>query len=184
MGVFTKIHDKLAPERSETSSVETPSSSEPSAQENSGPGEPPSYESLQQSHQEPEKQGSTGAAASSEASGPPQYGGDGKQDEYPQEKTGFNEPSDNPLGIPPGTYVVPPQQVNIAYGGSHTRPGYKEYVEHDDARVAQGDLPKPREAYGRKGAPLAPSHQSASGGGPPGAFPGSHGPTYYNASQK
>lgn len=98
-----------------------------------------------------------------------------------------NNSNNNPGGYglaqpPPGTYTVPPQKVNIAYetDGRNTRPGYAEYVQMDNQRVAQGDLPLPRDAFGRKGAPLAPSKK---GMGLSGAFPGAKGSTYYNSSR-
>lgn len=83
--------------------------------------------------------------------------------------------------VPANTYAVPLQQINIAYDteGKLTRPGYKEYLQRDQQRVAQGDVPKPRAAY-PKGAPLAPSRKGGSSSGFPGARGGA---TYHNASE-
>lgn len=80
----------------------------------------------------------------------------------------------------PNTYAVPQQQVNIAYDteGRVTRPGYKEYLQRDQQRVAQGDLPQLRSAN-PKGAPLAPSRK----GGKSSGFPGAKGTTYHNTSE-
>ena len=85
----------------------------------------------------------------------------------------------NTYGVPANTYAVPAHKINIAYDteGRSTRPGYKEYLQRDQQRVAQGDLPKPRSAFSR-GAPLAPSRK----GGSSGSFPGGRGATYYSSS--
>lgn len=133
--------------------------------------EPPLYDQLQQQH--------LGEA--------PQYENHGDPNEYPQEKQDGPPNQGNQQGvytIPQNTYLVAPQSVNIAYetDGKYTRPGYKEYLQHDQQRVAQGDLPKPREAF-KHGAPL----NEGSGKNPKAkssGFPGSGGPTYYNSSQK
>lgn len=137
------------------------------------PPDPPSYDQLEQSH-----------GAQNDA---PKYQSNYGPNEYPEEKKGG--PPNNTANGPP-TYMVPqdkpymvaPQQINIAYetDGAATRPGYKEYSQRDQQRVAQGDVPKPREAFGRGGAPLAPSHQA--GLSSSSAFPGGKGPTYYNSS--
>lgn len=84
-------------------------------------------------------------------------------------------------GVPADVYAVPQETRNIAYDteGRVTRPGYKEYLQADQQRVAQGDVPKPRSAF-HHGAPLAPSRKGGSSGG----FPGAKGNTYYNASEK
>ncbi|GEQ67668.1 hypothetical protein JCM33374_g1333 [Metschnikowia sp. JCM 33374] len=138
----------------------------------------------------------------------PQYSGKYGPNEYPPEKktehldnnyapqqpqNGWQNINTNPINYnndskgnaqpPPGTYTLPPQKVNIAYetDGRNTRPGYADYVRRDNERVAQGDFPKPREAFGRGGAPLAPSRK---GQGSSGGFPGASGPTYYSSSQK
>lgn len=78
-------------------------------------------------------------------------------------------------------YAVPLQMTNIAYDteGEVTRPGYKEYLQKDQERAAQGDFPKPREVYSH-GAPLNTSRK----GGKSGSFPGARSNTYYNASEE
>lgn len=139
---------------------------------------PPSYDQLQQDHPEHT----------------PQYSG---SNEYPQEKGDYGKSSDNFYGadqkgqndvytVPPNdVYQVAPQQVNIAYetDGKYTRPGYSEYLQNDQGRIARGDFPKPREAFGRGGAPLTQGSKNnqKTGGG---AFPGSSKTTYYNAANK
>lgn len=113
--------------------------------------------------------------------------------EYPEEKPhrfehppGGSSSSNEPYILPANNiYLLPPQQVNIAYetDGRHTRPGFKEYLENDPQRLASGHGPHPREAFGRKGAPLEPGHTShqRTGGS---EFPGSSKTTYYNAANK
>lgn len=164
--------------------------------------EPPSYEQLQENQQNQGTLDQPPAFAShSDYDQGSQYSNLGPN-EYPEEKKsdpfsdytpswsqagaprnpqngsdgGYGHSSN---GIPPGMYSVPPQKANITYDtqGSFTRPGYKEFLENDRQRVAQGDVPQPRSAFGRKGAPLAPSKQGSGGG-----FPGGPGATYYSSS--
>ncbi|OBA20721.1 hypothetical protein METBIDRAFT_44111 [Metschnikowia bicuspidata var. bicuspidata NRRL YB-4993] len=148
--------------------------------------EPPPYEQLEAIHS-PEKgdQKVPEAPLYSETYGP---------NEYPPEKGGppvaprpdwQNGNTSSPGHVPPGTYTytVAPQTANIAYDieGRNARPGYAQYLQTDAQRIAQGDAPKPREAFGRGGAPLAPSKKSL---GQSGGFPGALGPTYYDSSRK
>lgn len=151
------------------------------------PQEPPSYDQLQQFQNQPNPNQPQDNA--------PQYSGNYGPNEYPQEKGNNNNYPQNPgqgqgpgndvYTVPANTYLVAPQQVNIAYetDGKYTRPGYTEYLQRDQQRVAQGDYPKPREAFGRKGAPLTEgsTNNQNSGGG---AFPGSSKTTYHNAANK
>lgn len=122
----------------------------------------------------------------------PPYWSDHGADEYPEEKPHkFESPGESSSASEPYTlpanhvYELPPQQVNIAYetDGRHTRPGFKEYLQNDPQRVASGNGPQPRQAFGRKGAPLEPGYQNSqrTGGG---GFPGSSKTTYYNAANK
>lgn len=148
--------------------------------------DPPSYDQLQQEHA-PDQDGQA-----------PQYSGNYGPNEYPPEKAD-NPSSYQPPNSGPGqnsgndvytvpannTYSVAPQLVNIAYetDGKYTRPGYREYLQNDPQRIASGNGPKPREAFGRGGAPLSQGtkNNQKTGGG---AFPGSSGPTYHNAANK
>lgn len=141
------------------------------------PDEPPSYDQLEQSH------GNEQDA--------PQYGGSFGPDEYPEEKkappgSGHSSQKDEAppyTGPPSQPYMVVPQQVNIAYetDDQFTRPGYREYLLNDPQRVAQGNGPRPRDAFGRGGAPLAPSNQGLSSSR---GFPGGNAATYHNAANK
>lgn len=161
--------------------------------------EPPSYEQLEEyqnlSAEVPQYSGNYGPneyPQEKKSEDWPQGGYGPQQPQQPQQdwqnyngNTNSNTNTNNGFGHaqpPPGTYTVPPQKVNIAYetDGRNMRPGYAEYVQMDNQRVAQGDVPLPRDAFGRKGAPLAPSKKSQ---GLSGGFPGSHGPTYYNSSR-
>lgn len=143
------------------------------------PDFPPTYDQLQQDNLNHTQQ----------YSGP---------NEYAQEKgnLGYENTSNNTNGqpgqngnvytIPPNNlYQIAPQQVNIAYetDGKYTRPGYSEYLQNDQGRIARGDIPKPREAFGRGGAPLSKGSKNnqKTGGG---AFPGSSNTTYHNAANK
>lgn len=154
-------------------------------QDQQAPPEPPSYDQLQQYHSnQPDEQ-------------VPQYSGNYGQYEYPEEKGSSSqnysiqqsahgqEFSNDVFTVPASTYQVAPQMVNIAYetDGQYTRPGYTEYLQRDQQRVAQGDFPKPREAFGRGGAPLSQGRQNnqRTGGG---AFPGASKTTYHNAANK
>ncbi|WPK23904.1 hypothetical protein PUMCH_001154 [Australozyma saopauloensis] len=141
-----------------------------------------------------EYQNNQGGYNSQPQNPPPNYGpshGPNGQNNFNGNQQGF-QPNGQYSGPPPGTYTVPAntyavplQKTNIAYDteGNVTRPGYKEYLQRDQQRVNMGDVPKPREAFGKnKGAPLAPSRKGGSSGGFPGAG-GRGGPTYYNASE-
>lgn len=148
------------------------------------PQEPPSYDQLQQDHAPDQT---------------PQYSSNYGPNEYPEEKKsqsqdfeqqGFQQPGPGQTGtdvytVPANTYSVAPQLVNIAYetDGQYTRPGYREYLQNDPQRIASGNGPKPREAFGRGGAPLSQGtkNNQKTGGG---AFPGSSGTTYHNAANK
>lgn len=118
---------------------------------------------------------------------------------YGPQSTTVNQNWSNPLphfsggppqgsqGPPPGTYTVPantysvrPNTVNIANdSGKYTRPEYQEYLKRDQERMAQGNYPKPREAF-KHGAPLDPGHVGLSKSG----FPGRSGATYHNAANR
>jgi len=162
------------------------------------PDAPPSYDQLQQAHNLEDT---------------PQYSGSSeypqeKSDNPGHENTGANPPYVNHQDtnynvnysqggqgqgqgqgvytIPPNDlYQVAPQQINIAYEttGQYTRPGYVEYLQNDPQRVASGNGPRPREAFGRQGAPLSKGNKNneSTGGG---AFPGSSKTTYYNAANR
>lgn len=142
------------------------------------PSEPPPYSEVDQN-----------AGENSQA---PSYAGKYGPNEYPPEKPHKYEHSDGATHSN-ATYTIPandmyevkPQQVNIAYetDGKHTRPGFKEYLESDHERVSLGNGPLPREAFGKKGAPLEPGRKNnKSAGGS--TFPGSGGTTYFNAANR
>lgn len=129
-------------------------------------GEPPSYDELQENH----------------PGEPIPIHND--QKEYLPEKDNSSQ-SSNPQDmytVPQNIYTVPSQMINIAYeqDGDLTRPEYKEYLKRDQQRVAQGDFPKPREAFAH-GAPLNPGKKSNQSSG---GFPGRSGATYHESANK
>lgn len=158
--------------------------------------EPPSYDQLEATQNTNDW--------SQNRSDAPSYSSNYGPNEYPPEKkdSAYDNDTFTSYPPPPGwqnsefsggpnqptppqgtyTYTVPPQKANIAYDteGRHTRPGYAEYIKKDNERISQGDLPRPREAFGRGGAPLAPSKKSL---GLSSGFPGSSKTTYYNSSR-
>lgn len=122
------------------------------------------------------------------AEAPPYHG----PNEYPEEKphpyqsSGGSSSTNEPYVLPANNvYQLSPQQINIAYetDGRNTRPGFKEYLDNDPQRIESGNGPRPREAFGRKGAPLEPGYKSNQRTGSSG-FPGSSKTTYYNAANK
>lgn len=165
-----------------------PNEQTPQYSGNYGPNEYPQEKKSSSQYSEDQKQSQYQGQDQSQFQG--QFQNDNQFQGQYQDQGQYQGQNQNQYGngtytIPANTYLVAPQLVNIAYetDGKYTRPGYVEYLQNDPQRVAQGNGPLPRQAFGRGGAPLAPGNKSSqkTGGG---AFPGSSKTTYHNAANR
>lgn len=140
------------------------------------PVDPPSYSETQNEHRLSEDAPHYLSHSGLNAYGP---------NEFPQEKKeGFHSSGNKPYTLEANdVYELPPQQINIAFDtdGTHTRPGYKEFLSNHSQKLSPANGPQHQEVSGKR-TPMEPTQSPRSSGRS--GFPGSSGTTYYNSANK